>query len=433
MKLSVAVIGPDIGLLAHSLGKAGESVAVVRECQEFAELIATCQSGAAQVAVVAGGTGDVTMTLVDRLLAVGVGVVGLSDDDGERQRLEGLGALAAPVDLSIEELAEVFVAAANQAARAAGTRALPTSSFSAAGSPVREAPPGAASHATRGGGHDQEPERRGQLIAFWGPIGSPGRTTLAVNAAAELVSQGRRVILVDADTYGPSIAAHLGLLEESAGIAQACRLADQGILARESLERCALQVVTDAGELRVLTGITRADRWHELRPASLSAVLDACLLEADFVVVDCAFCLEADEELSFDTVAPRRNGATLRILEMAHRVIAVGAADAIGMPRLVRALQELENAVPSAAPEVVFNKVRRSALGRFPDRALRDAWHRFGPGRPITALVPLDTESADRALLSGQILLEAAPKSELRRAIAETVCPPAQRNRRSAV
>ena len=32
------------------------------------------------------------------------------------------------------------------------------------------------------------------------------------------------------------------------------------------------------------------------------------------IMVDCGFCLEADEEISFDTVAPRRNGATLAML-----------------------------------------------------------------------------------------------------------------------
>ena len=54
------------------------------------------------------------------------------------------------------------------------------------------------------------------------------------------------------------------------------------------------------------------------------------------VVVDCGFSLEADEEISFDTVAPRRNGATLAVLSDADLVLAVGSADPPGMERLVR-------------------------------------------------------------------------------------------------
>jgi Flp pilus assembly CpaE family ATPase len=199
------------------------------------------------------------------------------------------------------------------------------------------------------------------------------------------------------------------------------------------LESLANPVVAGTGELRVLTGITRSDRWPELRAASFGAVLEACRLLGDVVVVDTGFSLEVDEELTFDTAAPRRNAATLRSLELADRVIAVGAADAVGMPRLVRALGDLEGRVPQAVPEVVFNKVRRASLGRFPERSLREAWERFGPATPLAALVPFDPETADAALFSGEMLLESAPRTDLRAAIREIVCPSQQRMRRTAV
>ncbi|WP_138442489.1 AAA family ATPase [Sinomonas susongensis] len=448
MRLSVVVIGPDSSEIGERLGQTNGSVTVVRECEELAELIAACQSGLARVAVVAGGTADITMTLVDRLLAVGVGLVGLSDDDGERRRLETLGAMTAPVRVPRDQFERLIAGAADHAVRLAASDAASAASFSFAGShpgapavgagPLEEPTVAAAGGTT---GEDEGEVGRARLIAFWGPIGSPGRTTVAVNAAAELAARGRKVILVDADTYGPSIAAHLGLLEESAGLAQACRLADQGQLDESALKRLAVPIVTHArepaatpaGELRVLTGITRADRWNELRAASLAAVLGAARQAADEVVVDAGFCLEADEELSFDTMAPRRNAATLRVLEVADRIVAVGAADTVGMPRLVRSLDELAAAVPTASPDIVFNRVRRSALGRFPDRALRDAWERFGPARPIVGLIPFDDETVGAALLAGQTLLETAPRSEARRAIAEIVCSSEQRKRKSAV
>ena len=162
-------------------------------------------------------------------------------------------------------------------------------------------------------------------------------------------------------------------------------------------------------------------------------VLERARQWVDVVVIDTGFCLEADEELSFDTMAPRRNAATLRPLEIADTVYAVGAADPVNVPRLVRGLAELAAAVPHASPTVVMNKVRASSVGRSPERQLRDAWERFGPAVEITAFLPHDAPAADAALLAGSLLLEAAPDSALRQAIQELVCAPVQQKSKSSV
>ncbi|WP_369044877.1 AAA family ATPase [Sinomonas sp. P10A9] len=425
MSIPVVTIGAGQAELVGSLERLHGPVTVVRRCSELEELVAACQTGLARAAVVAGGTQDITATLIDRLATVGVALVGLTDDDAERGRLAGLGVLAAPEAVPAPELARLIGEAVDRAPESAG--AVPSSSFGLAG-----ARPATSTEEAAPVGDAAAPVEEGEILAVWGPIGSPGRTTVAVNCAAELAASGRSVILVDADTYGGSVAGVLGLLDDSAGLAQACRLADQGLLDRSALERVATPVVIGGGILRVLTGLTRADRWPELRAAALGAVLERCRELAETVVVDIGFCLEADEELSFDTMAPRRNATTLRALELADRVFAVGAADSIGMPRLVRALAELDQAVPGSAPTVVFNKVRASALGRFPERALREAWERFGPGAPIAAMIPHDAGAADAALLNGQVLLECAPESALRHGIAELVCASVRQNRRFA-
>ena len=179
-----------------------------------------------------------------------------------------------------------------------------------------------------------------------------------------------------------------------------------------SLLRSTLSVSIKGPRLLVLTGITRSDRWIELRPTALGLVVEQARKSVDLIVIDCGFSLETDEELSFDTMAPRRNGATLRALELADTVLAVGAADSVGVPRLVRALAELESAVPGTAPKVVLNKVRSSSVGRSPERQLRDAWERFGPGMPVTAFLPAEYATVDAALLAGSALLETAPSSD---------------------
>src|SRR3954452_7970676 len=109
--------------------------------------------------------------------------------------------------------------------------------------------------------------------------------------------------------------------------------------------------------LRVLTGIARAERWPELRPSALEVVLGLARSLAAYVVIDCAFGLERDEELSYDTVAPRRNGATLAALDAADTVVAVAAGDPVGLQRYVRALAELAEILPGCTQVTVVNRV----------------------------------------------------------------------------
>jgi len=423
MNIPVVTVGQSREDLVGGLERLHGPVTVVRRCAELPELLAACQSGLARAAVVADGSEGLTASLVDRLGAVGVAVIALTDNAEEAARLRKIGAASALTGVESAELSDRIADAVAQLRGAARP-----GSLSAAADP-------AAALATDPAEPEQEAEGRGsgQLIVVWGPAGSPGRTTVAVNIAGEMAADGQEVLLVDADTYGASVAAVLGLLDESAGLAQACRLADHGQLDADALRKVAAVVATASGQFRVLTGITRADRWTEIRATALALVLERAREIADVVVVDTGFCLEADEELSFDTMAPRRNAATLRPLELADTVYAIGAADPVGVPRMVRALAELEDAVPQASPTVLMNKVRSSSVGRDPERQLRDAWERYGPAPELKAFLPHDPRAADAALLGGSLLLEAAPESDLRRAIRGLVCASDQRKRKSSV
>lgn len=426
MSIPVVTVGQAQEDLVGGLERLHGPVTVVRRCGELTELLAACQGGLARAAVIADGSEELTASLVDRLGAVGVSIVALTDDAEEASRLRGIGVVPALHGIDPAALASRISDAVGQlSGRNLGRAHHRNAGFSDTATEIHVIPTEEES--------GPEPSGHGQIIAVWGPTGAPGRTLLAANIAAELAADGKSVLLVDADSYGASVAAVLGLLDESAGLAQACRLADQGVLDAAALVKIATAVFTKAGEFRVLTGISRADRWTELRAAALSTVLEWAREIADVVVVDTGFCLEADEELSFDTMAPRRNAATLRSLELADTVYAVGSADAIGVPRLVRALAELELAVPQASPRVVLNKVRGASAGRLPERQLADAWERYGPGIGVEAYLPADFGACDAALLSGSVLFEAAPESALRLAIAELVCAPVQQNRKSSV
>ena len=429
MNIPVVTVGSTVGNLVQDLERLHGPVTVVRRCAEMPELIAACQSGIARAAIVAGDDGEVTAALAERLAESGVALLVLADEEGVLRRLDALNIIHAPRGSDPEVLSDLVSDAVDRM-KAGGGAGYTADPAAALDQWATEAGPGYPGPGTSGAGPDRRApgdnteegpggsHADGSVIAVWGPAGAPGRTMLAVNMAAEAAAAGRTVLLIDADTYGSSVAAHLGLLDESAGVAQACRLADQGLLDAETLLRSTLGVSIKGERLLVLTGITRSDRWIELRPTALGLVVEQARKAMDLIVIDCGFSLEADEELSFDTMAPRRNGATLRALELADTVFAVGAADSVGVPRLVRALSELESAVPGTAPKVVLNKVRSSSVGRSPERQLRDAWERFGPGTPVTAFLPAEFATVDAALLAGSALLETAPSSPLRHAIA---------------
>jgi Flp pilus assembly CpaE family ATPase len=231
---------------------------------------------------------------------------------------------------------------------------------------------------------------------------------VAAGLAPELAALGWPTLLVDADVYGGSLAAAVGAPLESAGLAAACRAANLGTLDLATLQDLVVEI---APELGVLTGIDRADRWPELRPTALEAVLDVARTRSAVTVVDCGFSLEQDEELSYDTLAPRRNGATLAVLADADLVVVVGSADPVGLRRLVTALGELREAVPEARTSVVCNRVRPTAV---PEEQVRTTLRRLGGLEPLACL-PWDVEGLDASLARGRRL---APGSELRAALA---------------
>ncbi|MCW2637558.1 MAG: hypothetical protein JWQ99_3925, partial [Blastococcus sp.] len=260
---------------------------------------------------------------------------------------------------------------------------------------------------------EDRPAGGGRVVAVWGPTGAPGRTTVAVGLADEAARLGVSTLLIDADVYGGVVAQVLGLLDESPGLAGAARLASGGTLDAAALVRLAWAV---RPRLRVLTGLARPDRWPELRPRAMSTVLEEARRLADLVVVDCSFNLENDEELSYDTAAPRRNGATLAVLDAADTVLAVSGADPVALQRSVRALDELRDVLPDVDPVVVVNQVRRGPVPGEPRSEIAAAVERFS-GREVRFFLPADRAAADAALASGRTLAEVAPRSPLRLAL----------------
>jgi MinD-like ATPase involved in chromosome partitioning or flagellar assembly len=392
-----------VGALEHARGE----VLVVRRCVDLTDLLAAAGAGRAVAVLVSADLRRLDRDALARLRAHGLAVVGVVDPGRPEQadRLRALGvehAVAADCEPALVDLAVAEALARPSPRPWSAAPADPADALPAVPVVVDDDGPGGV-----GGG-------RGRLVAVWGPVGSPGRTTVATTLAAELAALRHDTLLVDADTYGASVAQVLGVLDEAPGLAAACRAATAGTLDPSVLARLSPVV---APHLRVLTGISRADRWPELSATGLEQVWAAARALGPWTVVDTGFALERDEELSYDTLAPRRNAATLAALEASDVVLAVGAGDPVGLQRLVRGLGDLAEVLPQVRARVVVTRVRSSAVGPDPQRRVADALRRYAAvERPV--LVPDDRPAVDAALLAGRTLTEHAPASAARQALA---------------
>lgn len=387
-------------------------VAVVRRCVDLADLLAAATTGSARAVLLSADLRRLDRDALARLAVAGLAIVGLAppgDEDAER-RLRQLGvAHVLPADASPELVGATLIRAVGTAAAHSGPVALSDPGGALPDHPQLD--PGA----PEPGPLEQVfPPGQTRVVAVWGPTGAPGRTTVALGLATEAAALGVSTLLIDADPYGGSVAQLLGLLEEAPGLAAAARSANNGGLDARSLAGFCREVLPG---LRVLPGILRPERWPELRPTSLTAVIGQARNLAQLVVIDCGFCLEADEEIMFDTAAPRRNGATLESLEAADVCLAVGSADPVGLARLVRGLDSLRETVPDAQPQIVVNRLRKGVVPGDPATEVCGALRRHTGLVPV-AVLPLDVGGLDAATGAGLPLNAAAPHSPARKELA---------------
>ncbi|MEP6842654.1 MAG: regulator, partial [Pseudolysinimonas sp.] len=362
---------------------------VVARCSGADDLAAQLETARPELAVAAASAQYLSLRVVAACDAIGVRLLVVAASVQERRFAASLGVVD-PVDAPFEW-------APRRAPIADPPADLPADPPTATSDEVDEDTRLRPVRMSASPGDAELPPRRGRIIAVWGPDGAPGRTSLAIALAAELAEAGVRVALADADTHAASIAPALGLLDEAPGFAAACRLAGSGALDRAQFERIAQPQRAGRGDIQVLTGLGRASRWPELTADRVAGVLTAARDGAEVTVVDVAASFEHDEELMTDLNAPRRNAATIEVLRSADRVVAVGAADPIGLSRFLRAHAELAELVEPDRIVTVINKLRSSAIGLNAAAQVRQTLARFG-GIEAPVLVPWDPTAFDAAL-----------------------------------
>lgn len=257
-----------------------------------------------------------------------------------------------------------------------------------------------------------QPASPHRVTAVWGPHGAPGRSTVAIQLAIELARLGRRTTLVDADTVAPSLALLLGIDDDAPGLAAACRRAETGLLDAAELTRLSAGLAAGGTEIAVLAGLNRPSRWPELSDTRLRAALSVCRTWTEETVVDVAAAIDADDEATYDLVGPRRHAATAAVLSDADRVVAVAAADPVGISRFLRDHAEVRRLIGPTPVHVAVNGVRPGPLGLDARTQIRRTLERFA-GITDVAFLPHDRRAVDAALLHGRPISDVAPRSPL--------------------
>lgn len=449
----LALTGDD-SVHVRAIDADGTGLVVVRRCGDVAELLSAAMAGLGRLAVVSAELDDVDLTVLDRLTRAGTcGVLLVEAREAEGWSAPGWQVLDADAEpakvravLQALSRRDPGATAAENGARRAGApgptavddagdgpgervlwpgaahAGLPDGAGSGASTtaarPADSGPPAAgAATVTPAPPPPSEdlsgaPKKRGRLALVWGPHGAPGRSTVAASLATGLAGAGT-TILVDADTEAPCLAQVLSLPDGSAALATAARLASRSRLDAESF----VGLLVPLGQtVSVLPGLGRSGRWRELPSAAMAQVWQRCREHAAWTVVDICGGVPEDEVDSY-TLEPGPGALRAALLREADVIVVVGGADPVGIRRLLQLLADVtEDASVTGRLEVVVNRVRASAAGPAPERAVREALLRFG-GLEEAVLLPED-EAADACLLAGRSVLDAAPGSPLGQALA---------------
>jgi MinD-like ATPase involved in chromosome partitioning or flagellar assembly len=256
----------------------------------------------------------------------------------------------------------------------------------------------------------------GGSVCVWGPTGSPGKSTLALNLACELASSGKQVLLLDLDTYSASIGTLLGVAEPGPGVAAAARLVGQDRLDSEQFLRLAIKYQVGKGAMSVLAGLSSELRWPELTAEKVRGIISLATQNYDYVILDVASPLEAGLKHVGGVVD--RNVSTRTALEVCTRSIAVFNADQIGVKRLCDSFAQMSQLAPS--PILIANRFRTTALGSGAKQQIKDALLEMCQSE-VNWFIPEDRASCDRAVLDMIPLVMLKRSSVARQAIAQFV------------
>ena len=246
---------------------------------------------------------------------------------------------------------------------------------------------------------------KGEFIAVAGFGGACGRSTLVKELSWQLAATGSKTLMVDADTYGPSLAQELGIAAAGAGLLEVCRQFEKRNLTVKPFDNSA-QVI--ASNLSLLPGLARTSRWTDLRIPALRTTWENAQTNFDFVVTDVGGVLEIDHSLMHEASLPRRHAAALTALAAATSTIICARADSIGISRLIKGYLEFHELFANSNVSAVV-------WGTSSDRNAKEVTQAITRHTGLSAVtcIPHDWELSSSALAGAITMSSIAPKSEI--------------------
>ena len=358
-------------VVALRLG-ASPDVNLVLRCVDRVELLVAIRGGELDAIVAVGSPLWLDRQSSEEARAAGVLFLGAASDQDGIDRLTALGAELIPLDDPVEEVIELC------------------GRLTATPRPPASLPPSVAP--------------KGRLIAVWGPKGSPGRTTIAIELSAQLATLEPQTLLIDGDAYGGDVLQLLGVSDELPTIVWAARMA-----AKEELDAARLMFeLRRAGERGpvLLPGITRADLWPEISEYGWGRLLTVARATFEATVCDVGFCLEPQLSL-YAASGEARNRIARQTIGEADRVVAVCRAEPVSIKSFLWAYEELKTLVEPDNIVIVANRVRPANQGE-----VSEVLRMHTGKRPVAYLADRPRE-LERGVLAGKSLAELHPGSDI--------------------
>ena len=193
-----------------------------------------------------------------------------------------------------------------------------------------------------------------KVIVVTSPYGSTGKTTVAINLAAELAAARFRVLVVDADIQGPSCANYLSLSELPAGFPGALRIAGQNRFDRSQLER--LSVELSKPKVTLLAG-SIGSQAIEISSSSIDQMIEVAKENFDFTIIDLS---SMPHNISDSSGSENLKTLVSSVLSHGNELVVVALADPVGIFRFLQAEQSILSVF--SEPKLVINRLRNSVI-----------------------------------------------------------------------
>lgn len=250
-------------------------------------------------------------------------------------------------------------------------------------------------------------------VAVWSPVGSPGKSSIALALAACLAASSRSVALVDADTHAPALDIMLGLQQRTAGLLAVARLARQDRYSDDEHERLVTAVGPGKSKVQFVAGLASLPRWSELEPIGLKAAFEQLSSRSEIQIFDLASPL--DSALIEPEFATQRNTTTRYLLSQCATTLVVTSPEPVSIARLIADFGEVRHQAPGRIL-IVVNRFRTSTLGTNAKRQITDVL-RQQLGEFEIFFVPDEPALFDAAIAKATSVAWLRPRSSATRAV----------------